>query len=93
MIEIPENPKKRDFDAEADTAVKEVLKDMERSPEHRCGCLSLNHGQSHFHVMNDVAAKVAGLFKARGYHAHYCHSIHGVAHTLEITTYPTNNDI
>lgn len=93
MVEIPENPRKRNFDAEVDAAVEEVLKDMERSPEHRCGCLSLNHGQSHFHVRNDVAAKVAELFKARGYHAHYCHSIHGVAYTLEITTYPTNNDI
>lgn len=93
MVEIPENPKKRNFDAEVDAAVKEVLKDMERSPEHRCGCLSLNHGQSHFHVTNDVAAAVAELFKAKDYHARYCHSVRGVAYALEITTYPTSNDI
>lgn len=31
--------------------------------------------------------------KARGYHAHYCRSIQGDAYTLEITTYPANNDI
>lgn len=93
MTEIPVNPNQRDFKAEVDVAVKEVLKDMERSPEHRCGCLSLNHGLSHFRVMNDVAAEVAARFKAKGYYAHYCHSIQGVVHTLEITTYPTNHDI
>ena len=90
MTEIPVNPSPRNFEAEVDKAVAEVLKSMGTG---RVGALSVNHGQSHFHVMNDVAAEVVTRFKAKGYHAHYCHSIHGVAYALEITTYPTNHDI
>lgn len=90
MTEIPENPSPRNFEAEVDKAVAEVLKSMGTG----CvGALSVNHGESHFHVMNDVAAEVAARFKAKGYHAHYCHSVRGVAYALEITTYPTNHDI
>lgn len=93
MIEIPANPSQRNFEAEVDRAVEEVLKSMRLHPQHRAGALSVNHGGSHFHVLNDVADEVARRFKAKGYHAHYCYSVKGTAHTLEITTYPTNNDI
>lgn len=91
MIEIPENPMPRDFQREVDVAVEEVLKGLKSTG--RVGTLSVNHGASHFHVMNDVASAVAARFKAKGYHAHYCYSFEGDAHALEITTYPTNNDI
>ena len=91
MIEIPENPMPRDFQQEVDAAVEEVLKGLNSSG--RVGALSVNHGTSHFHVMNDVASEVAARFKAKGYHAHYCYSVRGVAYALEITTYPTNHDI
>lgn len=84
MTEIPANPNPRDFEAEVDAAVAEVLKSMGKSSGHRAGALSVNHGCSHFHVMNDVAAEVAARFKAKGYHAHYCHAVDGTAHTLEI---------
>ncbi len=90
MTEIPANPNPRNFEAEVDRAVAEVLKSLGSG---RAGALSVNHGESHFHVMNDVAAEVAARFKARGYYAHYCHSVRGVAYALEITTYPTNHDI
>ena len=93
MTKIPANPNRRDFEAEVDKAVVEVLKSMGTGPGHRAGALSVNHGVSHFHVMNDVAAEVAARFKAEGYHAHYCHAVDGTAHALEITTYPTNHDI
>ena len=93
MTEIPANPNPRDFEAEVDVAVAEVLKSMEKSPGHRAGALSVNHGQSHFHVMNDVAAEVAARFKKKGYHAHYCRAVDGTAYSLEITTYSTNHDI
>ena len=93
-IEIPENLHKRDFEAEVDAAVDEVLKEMRRSaPNHRVGCLSVNHGCSHFHVKLDVANEVIARFKKKGYHAHYCQSLYGTAHTLEITSYPTDHDI
>lgn len=91
MIEIPENPTPRDFQREVDEAVEEVLKGLKSTG--RVGALSVNHGDSHFHVMNDVASAVVARFKAKGYHAHYCPSWRDVAHTLEITTYPTNHDI
>lgn len=91
MIDIPENPTPRNFQKEVDEAVEEVLKGLKSSD--RVGALSVNHGTSHFQVMNDVAHEVAQRFKAKGYHAHYCYSVRGVAYTLEITTYPTNNDI
>lgn len=92
-IEIPENPHRRDFAAEVDAAVAEVLKEMKGKTGHRAGGLSVNHGRSHFHVRLDVADTVAARFKAKGYHAHYCHATDGTAHTLEITTYPTDHDI
>ena len=41
----------------------------------------------------DFEAEVAARFKAKGCHAHYCHAVDGTAHSLEITTYPTNHDI
>lgn len=93
MTEIPINPRRRNFEEEVDKAVAEVLKSMGSGHGDRAGALSVNHGTSHFHVMNDVAAEVAARFKAKGYHAHYCHSIQGNAYALEITTYPTSNDI
>lgn len=93
MTDIPTNPLRRDFQAEVDEAIQHVLKEMGSKPGHRSGGLSLNHGQTHYRVMNDVAAEVARRFKEKGYHAHYCYSVNGVVHTLEITTYPTNNDI
>lgn len=90
MTEIPANPSPRNFEAEVDKAVAEVLRNMETG----CvGALSMNHGCSHLHVLNDVAAEVAARFKAKGYHAHYCHAVNGTAYALEITTYPTNHDI
>lgn len=92
MIDIPKNPTPRNFDAEVDGAVKAVLKELSR-PNSRAGGLSVNHGCTHEHVMTDVATKVAELFKAKGYHAHWCHSVKGVAYALEITTYPTEHDI
>lgn len=91
MVNIPENPTPRNFQKEVDKAVEKVLEELTASG--RAGALSVNHGTSHFHVMNDVAHEVAERFKAKGYHAHYCHSVHGVAYSLEITTYPTNTDI
>lgn len=90
MIKIPENPSPRNFEAEVDKAVAEVLKSVGSG---RTGALSVNYGQSYFHVMNDVAAEVAARFKAKGYHAHYCRACNGTAYALEITTYPTNHDI
>lgn len=95
MIDIPKNPTPRDFDAEVDKAVEAVLKDMQSSP-HGVGALSVNHGSMRFHVMNDVAARVASLFKEKGYHAHYahyCHAVDGTPYLLEITPYPTDHDI
>ena len=93
MTDIPMNPHQRNFQAEVDKAVEEMLKSMGSGSGHREGGLSLNHGESYFHVMNDVAAVVADRFKKKGYHAHYCYSIRGVAYALKVTTYPTNNDI
>lgn len=93
QMDIPVNPLQRDFEAEVADAIAHVLSEMGTKPGHRSGGLSLNHGQSHFHVLDDVAAEVARRFKEKGYYAHYCHSVRGVIHTLEITTYPTNNDI
>ena len=90
MTEIPANPSPRNFEAEVDKAVAEVLKSMGSG---HVGALSVNHGQSHCRVMNDVAAEVAARFKAKGYHAHYCHAVDGTAYALEITTYPTSHDI
>ena len=90
MIKIPENPNPRNFEAEVDKAVAEVLKSLGSGC---AGALSMNHGRSHFRVMNDVAAEVAARFKAKGYHAHYCRACDGTAYALEITTYPTNHDI
>ena len=90
MIDIPKNPTPRNFDAEVDVAVKSVLADLAKG---RAGGLSVNHGCTHLRVMTDVARKVAELFKAKGYHAHWCHAQNGVAHTLEVTTYPTEHDI
>lgn len=90
MIDIPKNPTPRNFDAEVDEAVKSVLADLAKG---RAGGLSVNHGCTHKHVLTDVATKVAVLFKAEGYHAHWCYSVKGVAYALEITTYPTEHDI
>lgn len=92
MIDIPKNPTPRNFDAEVDEAVRVVLKDLQSSAQ-GVGALSVNHGRARFHVLNDVAARVASLFKAKGYHAHYCHAVDGTPYSLEITTYPTDNDI
>lgn len=92
MIDIPTTKTPRGFDSEVDEAVKAVLADLART-NGRAGALSVNHGCSHLHVMTDVAEKVAELFKAKGYHAHWCYSVKGVAYALEITTYPTEHDI
>lgn len=92
MVEIPYNQEHRDFSAEVDEAVKSVLAGLAR-PNSRAGGLSVNHGCSYMHVKVDVATKVAELFKAKGYYAHWCHSMKGVAYNLEITTYPTDHDI
>ena len=92
MIDIPTNKTPRDFDAEVDEAVKAVLADLAR-PNGHAGALSVNHGCSYHHVMTDVAGKVAVLFKAKGYHAHWCYAKNGVAYALEVTTYPTERDI
>jgi hypothetical protein len=91
-IKIPENPNRRDFDSEVDEAVKSVLSGLQK-PGSQAGALSVNHGQSHMHVRLDVAARVAELFKSKGYHAHYCISQKGTPYALEVTTYPTDYDI
>lgn len=99
IMEIPANPTPRDFNAEVNCAIQEVLKEMGLSsgpingrPEQRTGVLSVNHGRGHFHVMNDVAAEVAKRFKEKGYYVHYCRSLAGTVYALEITTYPVNHD-
>ena len=92
MIDIPMNKRLRNFDSEVDEAVQAVLADLTR-PNRHSGALSVNHGCSYYHVMTDVARKVAELFKAKGYHAHWCYAKNGVAYALEVTTYPTEYDI
>ena len=92
MIDIPANKTVRDFDSEVVKAIKSVLEDLASQNRH-VGALSVNHGCSHRHVMTDVAEKVAELFKVKGYHAHWCYSVKGVAYALEVTTYPTEHDI
>ena len=92
MIDIPMNKRLRDFDSEVDEAVKAVLADLTK-PNGHAGALSVNHGCSYHHVMTDVARKVAELFKAKGYHAHWRYSVNGVVYALEVTTYPTEHDI
>ena len=90
MIEIPENPNKRDFEAEVAQAAGWVIEDLKNG---RTGELALNHSTCEHWVFNDVAAEVASIFKAKGYFAHYGYSIKGIAYGLYITKTPTNRDI
>ena len=93
-MEIPENDVKRNIDDEVERACRVVLDDFARNRRNyaEVGCTeALYHECPAFNV--DVLLVVAGLFKAKGYFAHWNYSIKGTRYGLTIAKYASNNDI
>ncbi len=100
MIEIPTNTKvnDNDFDTKVEKAISAVLTDPKFEKFGFSSRIVMNHARADkdsgdVWVLDNVAYEVAKRFKAKGYFAHYCKSIKGIAYCLEITKYPTNHDI
>lgn len=94
MICIPENDRKRDFDAEVEHACRIIVDDFAKYKRDsaKVGCTeALYHGSPAFNV--DVLLRVAGMFKAKGYFAHWNHSQKGTRYGLTIAKYASNRDI
>ena len=93
-MEIPENDMKRDIDAEVERACKVVVDDFAkyRRKFAEVGCTeALYHETPAFNV--DVLLRVAELFKAKGYFAHWNYSQKGTRYGMTIAKYASNNDI
>lgn len=98
MIEIPNNTTANDTETKVEKAISAVLTDPRFEEFGFSDRIKVNHGSAtekwgEVWVRNMIADEIARRFKAKGYYAHYCHSIKGTAYCLTITKYPTNNDI
>ena len=93
-MEIPENDMKRDIDAEVERACKVVVDDFAKYRRSfvEVGCTeALYHDTPAFNV--DVLLRVAELFKAKGYFAHWNYRQKGTRYGMTIAKYASNNDI
>lgn len=98
MIEIPQNPKPRDFEGKIERAIRAVLSDSRLLKFGFSDRLCMNHNRARedwgqVYILQDEALEIARRFKEKGYHAHYCRSMQGRPYCLTITTYATNEDI
>lgn len=98
MIEIPNNTTANDTEAQVEKAISAVLTDPRFEKFGFSDRIKVNHGEAteewgEVWVINKIADEIARRFKDKGYYAHYCKSIYGIAYNMTITKYPTNNDI
>ena len=98
MIEIPNNTTANDTETQVEKAISAVLTDPRFEKFGFSDRIKMNHGSAteewgEVWVRNMVADEIARRFKAKGYYAHYCLSIKGIAYNLTITKYPRNKDI
>lgn len=98
MIEIPNNTTVNDTKTLLEKAISAVLTDPRFEKFGFSNRIKVNHGSAtkeygEVWVRNKIADEIVRRFKDKGYYAHYCHSIKGIAYELTITKYPTNNDI
>lgn len=98
MIEIPNNTTADDSETRLEKAIRAVLTDPRFEKFGFSDRIKVNHGSAtekwgEVWVINKIADEIARRFKDKGYYAHYCKSIRGIAYNLTITKYSTNDDI